>query len=208
MRKIIAFLILSFYFNARAQEIEVGFSIGSGATYLVENLDDDLYVDYSPPVVLSAEFKYTPENSFFGIKLKYQNVNGSVEGYDWQIVNNQFPLFIKFSGYVETRTIMFLLEHINDDGESKFKIGYNFGIGLTDETFAFDNIGSNKSTDEFTMINIGGILKYPISSDISLNLSPSFQWNDPLNSLHSERFRMAGEDINLLVEFGLTYKLN
>src|SRR5690606_3583221 len=122
---------------------------------------------------------------------------------DWQNIDSQSIYFDEFEGYIKNRTLLFQLEHIKSE-KSKLNVGYNFGIGLTNEIISFDKKGLSKVENKFTVLNLGGILKYPISSNISLKFESSLLWNDPLNSFYSSRYGMGGEDINLLFEFGLT----
>lgn len=205
MKKIVVLLTLFSCSITKAQSIDAGFSSGTGAIYIIENQDKNININYGSPLIVAADIKFTPQNSFFGIKLKYLNLNASLNGDDWQNLNNQ-SLFVKnFEGTIENSTLSVHLEHISDN--KKINIGYNFGLGQTKEKINFDKKGVNKIENEFFILNFGGIIKYSINSKVSLKFEPSFQWNDPINSLHPERYRMGSEDINLLFQFGVNYKL-
>lgn len=205
MKKFLFILILIAFFNTNAQQIEVGFTTGTGAIYMIENRDKSIDLNYAAPIIVAADIKFTPENAYFGIKLKYQNINGSLQGDNWQRINSQSLFVNKFDGYIENSSFLVLLEHINQ--KSKLNIGYNFGIGQTNERINFDKKGLNKIENNFFILNLGGLIKYNLNSKTSLKFEPSFQWNDPINTLYSERYKMGGEDINLLFQFGISYKL-
>jgi len=203
MKKIILILLVCITTKIKAQDIEVGLSAGTGQIYIIENFNRDINIDYNYPIVFSADIKYTPINSFFGLKVKYQSINGELKGDNWQKINSTAIFIDKFDGYIENRTIIGLLEYVNKNNN----LGYNFGIGQTTEKINLDRTGLNYKESDFMVISLGGLLKIPLNSKISLKLEPSFQWNDPINTLYPNRYRMAGEDINFIIQFGLNYKL-
>lgn len=76
MRKIVLFLLFSLGFlYLKAQELEVGFSLGTGSVYIIENADSAVNSSYGASSLFSGYIKYTPENTYFGLKLKYLKLN-------------------------------------------------------------------------------------------------------------------------------------
>ena len=198
MKKIILAIFIICSIKLNAQKLDFGFSSGTGLLYINENNDSNINIAYKSPIILSAYIKYTPINSYFGLKLKFQNLVGKVNGDDWQQINVQSPIpFInRFNGYIENTTLLFELEHLKD--LSKHSFGYSFGIGTTKEKIFFNNKKINYFESNFMVLNLSGAYIYNITSKLGLRFEPSILWNDPINSLNSDRYNMAGEDINLL----------
>lgn len=206
MKKIIFALFIICAMKSNAQKLDVGFSSGTGLIYFFENKDSNIDIDYKKPLILSAYIKYTPINSFFGLKLKYQNLVGKVNGDDWQHINVQTPFITKFDGYIENSTLLFELEHLKD--LPKYSFGYSFGLGTTKEKIYFNNKKTNYFESNYMVINLSGTYIYNITSKLGLKLEPSILWNDPINSLNFNRHNMAGEDVHLLFQIGINYKIN
>ena len=85
-------------------------------------------------------------------------------------------------------------------------IGYHIGIGQTNERINFDERGTAKVENSFMVLNFGGLVQYAINDKVSLSLEPSLLWNDPIKSL-SNYYRLAGEDVHLLLQLGFRYKI-
>lgn len=64
-------LLLAMYACLYGQSLEYTFNVGTGATYLVENYDRSININYKTPVSISTDLKFTPKNSNFGILLRY-----------------------------------------------------------------------------------------------------------------------------------------
>lgn len=205
MKKKLLIICLIFVSKINSQNLEAGLSTGSGAIYIIENSEKNINLNYGIPAIISADLKYTPENSFFGLKLRYQNINGRLEGENWQNLNTAGLTLSVINGTIENRTLMFLLERINE--KSKLNFGYNFGVGQTNEKINFDNKGIYKIENSFMILNFGGLMKYTLNSKLSLNLESSFLWNDPINAINAENYKIGAEDINLLFQIGINYKL-
>lgn len=207
MRKIVLFLLFSLGFlYVKAQKLEVGFSLGTGSVYIIENADSAVNSSFGAPSLFSGYINYTPENSYFGLKLKYLNLNASLKGEDWQNLNQSlFPSSI--NGFIENRTLLFQLERLKLQ-QQKLNFGYNLGMGISKEVLSFDKQGQNSFVSSFSVVSFGGIIAYSLNHKLSLRIEPTLLWNDPLRSFNSSNYRMGGEDINFLVEFGISYRLN
>ena len=57
------------------------------------------------------------------------------------------------------------------------------------------------------VFNFSGTYIYYITNKFGLRFEPSILWNDPINILNSERYNMAGEDVNLLLQIGFNYRI-
>jgi hypothetical protein len=205
MKKIIIAFFIICSIKSNAQKLDFGFSSGTGLLYIIENYDSNINITYKSPLIISAQIKYTPINSYFGLKLKYQNLAGKVNGDDWQQINVQSPIINKFNGNIENSTLLFELEHLKD--LSKYSFGYSFGIGTTKEKIFFDNKKTNYFESNFMVLNFSGTYIYNITNKFGLRFEPSILWNDPINSLNSDRYNMAGEDVNLLFQIGFNYRI-
>ena len=205
MKKVLLIICLIYVSKISSQNLEMGLSTGSGAIYIIENSEKNINLNYGIPAIISADIKYTPENSFFGLKLRYQNIIGSLKGDNWQNISTSGVTLSVINGTIENRTLMFLLERVNE--KSKLNFGYNFGIGQTNEKINFDKKGKFKIENIYTILNFGGLIKYNLNSKLSLKFESSFIWNDPINSLYSENYKVGAEDINVLFQIGINYKL-
>jgi hypothetical protein len=206
MIKLIAMVLFTFVlFKTNAQQIEVGFSTGTGYVYIIENIDSKADLDYKNPIILVTSLKYTPKDSFFGIKFKYQHINTILTGKNWQKIDFQGLILDEINGNIENNFFIFLLEHFYK--KNKISIGYNFGLGYSKERINFDEKGKYHIDNEYVILNLGSNFKYELSQKIDLCFEPIFLWNDPINSLYSNRYRLGGEDINFLFQVGLNYKI-
>jgi hypothetical protein len=57
------------------------------------------------------------------------------------------------------------------------------------------------------VLNFSGTYIYNITSKFGIRFEPSILWNDPINSLNSDKKNMAGEDINFLFQIGFNYRI-
>lgn len=202
MKKIILYILAFYSISLYSQQLEIGISTGTGFAYLFENADNSVNINYHAPLVISSSLKYNPKNSNIGIKLTYQNLDTKMHGIDWQFGFNNGELFY---GSVENRTFMLGLEYLKQ--VKKINLGYHIGIGQTNERINFDARGTNKVENNFMVLNFGGLVQYAINDKVSLSLEPSLLWNDPIKSL-SNHYRLAGEDVHLLLQLGVRYKVN
>lgn len=205
MKKFILAIIIIYSIKSNAQKLDFGFSSGTGQLYIIENYDSNINITYKSPLVLSAQIKFTPINSYFGLKIKFQNLAGKVNGDDWQQINVQSPVINNFKGYIENSTLLFELEHLKE--LSKYSFGYSFGIGTNKEKIFFNDKKTDYVESDFMVINFSGTYIYNITSKFGIRFEPSILWNDPINSLNSDKYNMAGEDINFLFQVGFNYRI-
>jgi hypothetical protein len=201
MKKLLLLIGVLFSIDLLSQEIEFGVSTGSGFVYVVENSDNTVNINYNAPRVISSTLVYTPKESNVGIKLSYQNLIANLNGIDWQYGYN---FNRQFQGSIENKTFIVGIEYMKD--LEKLNFGYNIGVGQTMERINFDERGIVNVQNSFLVFNFGGLMKYKLNQKLSLNLEPSFLWNDPIRSF-SRYYRLGGEDINFLIQLGLRYKL-
>lgn len=206
MRKhVLLLLILHFYISSHAQDWNIGFSIGSGSVYVIENTDKAVDSNFGMPSLFSAYVKYLPEEAYFGLKLKYLNLNANLSGEDWQnLSQSMFPSTL--DGFIENRTLLLQLERLQLSNP-KFNVGYSFGVGLTNEVIALDRQGQQAFDSAFSVVSFSGVFSYTLNKKFSLHIEPSLLWNDPLRSFNRSNYRMGGEDLHLLVEVGINYRL-
>lgn len=187
-------------FQVHAQSLSMGFEAGTGASYLGEHYGANSSMNFKPSLLMGMHLKYTPTDAYFGIRLHVMNVStrfyGDGTSYDEG-----------YTGEIATLTTSLMLEHINT--EKKWRLGYNFGMGITRENY--DGItwpGSYSYDRNFMSISGGGIVAFQMGNKSSLRLSPSFLWTDPINTLRKEEWVQGREDISMLIQLGYTYKLN
>ncbi|MDT0647064.1 hypothetical protein RM545_10205 [Zunongwangia sp. F260] len=204
MKKIIliAFISLIGTLEGRSQNLEVGFGLGTGSAYTYENFDSSVDINYSLPFSSYLDLKYSNTESYFGLKLKFQYLNAGIEGRNWK--NNNEPI----DGDVTSLTSMILLEHLKEDNTWNF--GYNFGFGYTHQEFRQNlNILSPGITSNYMSVNFSGIISSKLTEDLALQIEPTLFWTDPVGSLRaSDKWQIAGEDINILLQLGIKYKIN
>jgi hypothetical protein len=204
MKKIalIIILVLISFTEGKSQSFELGYGVGSGTTYLIENSDNGINIDYSTPFSSYIDLKYYKPEKYFGIKLRFQYLNTGIKGRSWKGFSSDID------GEVTSLTTMILLEHLNSN--KKWNLGYNFGIGYSNEKFKQDfNNGPYNVESNYMSINFSGILNKKINENFSFQIEPSLLWTDPVNSLRNrDKWQIAGEDISLLIQLGITYKIN
>ncbi len=204
MRKIImiVFIILLATLEGKAQNLEVGFGLGTGSAYIFENTDSGIDIDYSLPFSSYLDIKYSKPDSYFGLKLKFQYLNSAIEGRNWKSSNE--PI----NGEVTSLTSMILLEHLKED--NKWNFGYNFGLGYTHQEFRQDLLNFSPVVDRnFMSVNFSGIISSKLNDKLALQLEPTLLWTDPVGSFReSDKWQIAGEDLSILMQIGLKYKIH
>ena len=204
MRKIT--IVILFFLIAtlegKSQNLEVGFGLGTGSAYLFENNDSDVNIDYSAPFSSYMDLKYSKPDSYFGLKLKFQYLNAAIEGRNWKSSNEPID------GDVTSLTSMILLEHLKENKQWNF--GYNFGFGYTHQEFRQDLINSSPIVDRnFMSVNLSGIISSKLNENLALQLEPTLLWTDPVNSFReSDKWEIAGEDLSILMQIGIKYKIH
>jgi hypothetical protein len=203
MKKTILILLTCWSFAAFGQKLDVSISAGTGKVYIYESNDKSVNVNYSAPLCLMTEVKFTPNGKVWGIKLRLHNIESSVTGENWE---NETPL----NGYVRSLSTSILLE--NEIVKNKFSYGFNFGMGLTKETIQPQQYESNKSVSNYANLYLGGQLSYRLSGDFDLQIQPIFLWQDPFKTIGvlngNRKANFAGEDLSTLINFGIRYRLN
>ena len=192
--------ILYISFNSLyAQSISTGFQFGIGSSYIVENIESGSQFNYEPSFTTGFNFKYTPNEAYFGVKLNLLYVSTTFNGLSFRN--------IPYDGEVSSITTSLLLEHLNET--KKWNWGYNFGMGITREDYATNSFFSNASgIRNFMSISVAGVLSYKISEQSSLTLTPTILWTDPINTFRFNHWYRGGEDASVLFQFGYTYQLN
>ena len=196
--KIIIFylLISSLSFS---QSLEVGAGVGTGSTYIVENSDKSVNINYKTPSSIYTDLKYIPSHSNIGVMLRYQYTNTSVNGQKWFEVNQNF------NAIVGDNSLFLLIEYIKTN-EQKVSFGGNAGLGYTKQTINFTD--ENYSIENsFPSVNISGIVNYRFSNKFSIKLQPTFQFFDPISGMKIKQYNFAKEDIHFLALLGVSYKL-
>ena len=199
---LIALILLFASLEGKSQNLEVGFGLGSGSAYIFENADSNIDIDYSAPFSSYLDLKYSNTESYFGLKLKFQYLNSGIKGRNWKSSNE------RIDGDVTSLTSMILLEHLKE--KNKWNFGYNFGFGYTHQEFRQDLINLSPVVDRnFMSINFSGIISSELYENLALQLEPTLFWTDPVASLReSDKWQIAGEDLSILMQIGIKYKIN
>ncbi len=203
MKKLLLSVLICSTTLAFGQKFDFGFSIGTGKSYLFESVDKSVNVKYSLPVSLMTEIKYTPNDHNWGLKLRLSSIESTVTGQNW--VNNT-----SLNGYISSLTTSLLLE--NEIAKEKYSYGFNFGFGLTKETLQPQQYDpTTKMNTDYTSISVGGNVSFKLSKDFDFQILPVLFWQDPFKSIgvltRSRTSNLAGEDLTLLLNFGLRYRL-
>jgi len=190
-------IVASLQVSAQSFEFELG--IGSGQPYLIEHIDRSIDIEHGISANFYSSLIYRNSDSYFDLNLTFLNVNSTVEGTDWI---NELPL----DGQVSTFTSFLSLEHLNEKG--LVDIGYSFGLGYTREILYLSKISDIYSERNFTSLNISALVGKSFSDRIALNLRPMVIWTNPYNSFDSSDWSIASEDLSLLLNLGLSYRIN
>jgi len=197
---LLAILLIGLSVWAKAQNVALGFAIGSGSAYYFENMDQGINVNFSSPIAMRFDIKYLPPNSYFDIKLRFQYLNSAISGQNWKTGNFM-------NGEVSTLTSLIILEHINNSKTLNF--GYNFGLGYTKQNF-LENLEypTNPVLRNFVSANFSGLLSTKINKKLSIHLEPSLFWTDLVNTFRgAKNWQVAGEDLSFLLQLGIEYTL-
>lgn len=188
-------------FEGRSQNVEVGFGLGTGAAYMIENGDRNVDIDYSLPFSSYLDLKYSRPDSYFGVKLKFQYLNAGIKGENWKSFNEPID------GDVTSLTSLILLEHLKE--ENKWNFGYNFGFGYTHQEFRQDLMNLSPGVESnFMSVNVSGIISSKLTEKLALQIEPTLLWTDPVGSFrHSDKWQIAGEDVSILIQIGVKYKI-
>jgi hypothetical protein len=202
MKKIILILITCWSITTYGQKFDLSISTGTGKAYIFESIDKCVNVNYSLPMSLMTEAKFTPKEKNWGLKLRLHKVESSVTGENWV---TETPL----NGYVNSLTSSILLE--NEILKNRFSFGFNFGLGITKETIQSQQYSFNKNTSSYTSFYLGGHFSYTLSKNFDLKIQPIFLWQDPFKTIgvlaEKRTANFAGEDLSALVNFGFRYRL-
>lgn len=199
MRIIFAFVLSCFCSFSYAQSLEYEYAAGSGITYMVENADKTIDISYHAPVTIATGLKYTPQNSHFGVLLRYQYTNTNVDGQKW------FDTFQFFDAIVDDNSLFLMLEYLREN-DKKLNVGANFGFGFTKQFIKFTS--ENYSMENYyPSLNFSAIAAYYINSRLSIRLQPGVQFSDPINGLKIKPYNFAKEDIHFLTLLGISLKL-
>lgn len=196
--KLIALFCALFTFTQtmNAQSLHMGFEAGTGISYIGEATSENAMNDFNPSMVISTHLKFTPKDSYFGVRLNLMNVS--------TLFSSNTDVWSR--GQVNTLTTSLILEHLNT--EKKFSIGYFFGMGVTRENYLNkDWYGNKQGTSNFMSVSGGGLITYGLGEKSRLLVTPSFFWTDPLNTFRKDHWVQAGEDIAFLFQLGYSYKL-
>lgn len=194
------FLLISSSNFLVAQSFSLGFEAGTGASYMGENASESNWYAFKPSMAMGVSLKYTPVDSYFGLRFNVLYVSTRFES------KQEFSLG-QYSGEISTVTTSLLLEHLNTD--KRWNFGYNFGMGISRETYETSGWPSDYNyIQNFMSISGGGIVAYKMGDKSRLNLNPSFLWTDPVNTLRKDEWVRGREDISLLIQLGYTYKFN
>lgn len=203
MKKILFSFLLCSTTIAFGQKLDVGLSIGTGKSYLFESIDRNVDVKYGLPLSLITEIKFTPKDKIWGIKLRLHSIESTITGQNWV---TRTPL----NGFINSLTTSILLE--NEIVKKRYNYGVNFGFGLTKETLQPQQYDvASKTTKQYNSISFGGHITYKLSKELDFQLLPTLFWQDPFKSIGvltgSRNANFTGEDLTLIVNFGLRYRL-
>ncbi|WP_019037785.1 hypothetical protein [Psychroflexus tropicus] len=203
MKKVVlsTLLLILLSQECKSQHFDVGFGVGSGAAYLVEANDNAVDISYALPFSSYLDLKFTPAESYFGLKLRFQYLNAGIEGENWKNFNQPID------GDVSSLTTLLMLEHLKDN--QTWNLGYNFGVGYTYQSFRPDLTNLTPALESrFMSFLFSGLLSRTINDQLAIQLEPGLLWTDPVGSFRSsEKWQIAGEDLSVLLQAGVRYKL-
>lgn len=189
-------IILFASINLNAQTLSCGFEIGSGLSYIIEDIQQGESTNFDPALAAGMHLKYTPEGAYFGLRLNVLHVSTTYTNIG---IRN-----VEYTGEVLSNTVSILLEHLQEN--KKFNMGYNFGMGLTEEKFGPTSF-SQFDERSFMSISVSGILAYKVSEHSNITLTPTLLWTDPLNTFRTENWYTGREDGSAYVQLGYVYRL-
>jgi hypothetical protein len=170
---------------------------------VVEGSDHSVDVRYGAPLSLLSEIKYTSAGKSWGIKGRVQWLQSTLKGMHWVY---KTPL----NGYYSSITTSILLE--KEWAKKNFSYGANFGTGLTSETVQQQQYDAeNAKRTIYPSISLGGHIAWSLSKDFDLQVQPVFLFQDPFKGMGvlwgKQNANLAGEDISLLLNIGLRYRI-
>ena len=198
--KILLTILLGVSFLGKSQNFDIGFGLGTGTSYIYENMDKTVDIKYSPSFSSYVDLKYSPISSYFDLKLNFQYINTGISGLNWE---SNAPI----NGEVSSFTSFILLEHLNV--KKIWNFGYNLGFGYTTENY-IELLDQRTQSEfrKFMSITISGLISIKISEKVSIQLIPSLLWTDPANTFRSsDKWYIAGEDLSFLTQVGFEYRL-
>ena len=203
MKKIILTALTCWTLTAFGQKVYFSLSAGTGKSYIFESIDNSINVNYSLPISLMTEFKYTPKEKSWGLKLRLLHLQSTVAGENWV---NKTPLH----GYINSFTTSLLLE--NEITGRKFSYGLNFGLGVTKETIQPQQYNPfYKSSINYASVCLGAHLSHKFSKDFDFQIQPIILWQDPFKTIGiltgNRKANFAGEDLSIVINFGIRYTL-
>ncbi|WP_194852037.1 hypothetical protein [Nonlabens antarcticus] len=198
MRKITAILILFISVITTAQSFEIAGGLGTGAFYFIEEVDNSVNTTYESPASLYFDLKYNFKDRIDGIKLRVQSTSVNIDGQDYQTG-------VALDGNVETFTTLLMYERLRSD--KVFNIGYQMGMGLTQQEFIRQKNSNIQPLEEkFMSVTFGGLYSIRLHEKLRLNLETAIFWTDPINTFRgSKNWQTAGEDISFLAQLGVSY---
>ena len=198
MIKYFSILVSLLSLTATAQSLEVGAGAGTGAFYFIEEADNSVVTAFDSPASIYLDIKYNFKERIDGLKLRLQNTSVNIVGEDYQ---TGAPL----DGTVETFTTSILYERLRSD--KVFNIGYNVGLGFTQQDFIqIKNRNNAPIEDRFMSISLNGIFSVWLQENLRLNANTGLIWTDPISTFKgAENWQTAGEDISLLAQIGVSY---
>lgn len=202
MKKIILTFLACSTLTAFGQKLDFSLSAGTGKTYIFESIDNSVNVNYSLPMSLVTELKFTPHNKSWGLKFRLQQLQSGLTGENWV---DKTPL----NGYINSLTTSLLLE--NEVMKNKTSYGFSFGLGMTRETIQPQQyIYFDRSSTNYASISFGGHLSYKLNKDFDFQIQPIFLWQDPFKTISvltgSRKANFAGEDLSAVINFGIRYR--
>jgi hypothetical protein len=203
MQKIIIVALFLATVSVNAQKLELGLSLGPGKTYICEDLDKSIEVDYYLPVSLASELKFTQIDSKWGVKLRLHYIESAVDG-----INLPPAAAETFEGYVSTWSAFLMFE--KDIVKDASSFGYNFGLGITRETVQIDTSDPwNYNKSEFPSITLGGHYTFKINESFDFQILPILIIQDPYRLIDyltgTADPKIGGEDLSILLNFGIKY---
>ncbi|MGB0391174.1 MAG: hypothetical protein ACPGD5_06375 [Salibacteraceae bacterium] len=207
-------------FITQAQHFDIQYSMGTGGAFIVEDSQVD-NLHYSAPIATYIGFKFTPNESFWNLKLGFQYMKTNVTGFNWEggyNVQQQYydylssyylPVYYydrELDGEVGTYTAMISIEHLKSD--KKINLGFDVGMGLTLENFVKNrNYDTEGETNLYMSLKTSVIASFRLGKKTRLQLEPVAFWTNPYNSFDGKKYQMANEDLSLLLHLGVTYQL-
>ena len=204
MRLFLLIISCFFFIFSQAQQLDISLGAGTGKSYIVESVSKNTNARYGIPGSFFTKIKFSPrKSSKWGAVLMLQQVTSTVSGSD---VITGIPL----NGYINTFKTSVLLEHENSNIKG-MTYGYNFGIGLTNESIRSQRMNPTSNIQNtYPSLSASLFYAYRLTSDFDFVISPMFLWHDPIKSLNylfGSGGNLANEDISIFLNLGIRYHL-